>query len=121
LGYFQGRFPEGGFSLPILGDVKRTQICPKCSARRIWVVESFRVPSETAQGAVLPVVPHQQTEGGGFFAIARMTPVGSFDAYVCAGCGYSELYAKDFAELHEDAARGVRLLDATAAPTGPFR
>ena len=105
----------------MLLSVKRSQICPKCAARRIWVVESFRVPSETAQGAVLPVVPHQQVEGGGFFAIARMTPVGSFDAYVCAGCGYSELYAKDFAELREDSARGVRLLDASTTPAGPFR
>lgn len=101
--------------------MKRTQICPKCAARRIWVIESFRVPSETAQGAVLPVMPHQQAEGGSFFSIARLTPVGSFDAYVCAGCGYSELYAKDFAQLREDPARGVRLLDASAEPAGPFR
>lgn len=101
--------------------VKRTQICPKCSARRIWVIESFRVPGETAQGAVLPVLPHQQADGGGFFAIARMTPVGSFDAYVCDGCGYLELYARDFADLREDPARGVRLLDASTAPSGPFR
>jgi predicted nucleic-acid-binding Zn-ribbon protein len=101
--------------------VKRSQICPKCAARRIWVIESFRIPSETAQGAVLSVVPHQQSAGGGFFAMARVAPVGSFDAYVCAGCGYSELYAKDFSELREDPARGVRLLDASTAPAGPFR
>jgi predicted nucleic-acid-binding Zn-ribbon protein len=101
--------------------VKRSQICPKCSARRIWVIESFRVPSETAQGAVLPVLPHQQTERGGFFAIARIVPVGSFDAYVCAGCGHAELYAKDFAELREDPEQGVRLLDASTKPDGPFR
>jgi hypothetical protein len=101
--------------------VKRTQICPKCSGRRIWVVESFRVPSETAQGTVLPVVPHQQTESGGFFAIAKMAPVGRFDAYVCGGCGFFELYARDFEDLKEDPSRGVRLLDASTGPSGPFR
>jgi predicted nucleic-acid-binding Zn-ribbon protein len=101
--------------------VKRSQVCPKCAARRIWVIEPFRLPTETAQGAVLPVVTHQQGERSGFFAIARMAPVGSFDAYLCAGCGYSELYAKDIAELREDPAQGVRLLDASTKPAGPFR
>jgi predicted nucleic-acid-binding Zn-ribbon protein len=101
--------------------VKRSQICPKCSARRIWVVESFRIPTETAQGVVLPVVHHQQAESSSFFAIGRVTPVGSFDAYVCAGCGYSELYATGFEDLREDHAKGVRLLDASTAPAGPFR
>lgn len=79
------------------------------------------MPSETAQGAVLPVVAHQAPEGGGFFAMHRVSPVGRFDAYVCATCGYSELYAHDFEELRENPANGVRLLDGTAAPAGPFR
>lgn len=101
--------------------MKRTQLCPKCDGRRIWVIEPFRVPSEAAQGTVLSVVPHQASGGGGLFALARLSPVGRFDAYVCATCGYSELYATDFGELREDPANGVRLLDATAAPAGPFR
>lgn len=84
-------------------------------------MESFRIPSETAQGAVLSVIPHQQAESTGFFAIARMKPVGRFDVYVCDGCGYSEMYASGIEELRADPSRGVRLLDATTAPAGPFR
>jgi predicted nucleic-acid-binding Zn-ribbon protein len=101
--------------------VKRAHRCPKCDGRRIWVIESFRIPSETAQGAVLHVVPHQEIASPGFFALSRMKPVGRFDVYVCDGCGYSELYAADFRDLREDPGAGVRLLDATAAPAGPFR
>jgi len=101
--------------------VKRTHICPKCDGRRIWVVESFRIPSETAQGAVLNVVPHQEETSGGFFAIARVKPVGRFDVFVCDGCGFSELYAAGIDDLRADTKTGVRLLEATTAPAGPFR
>jgi hypothetical protein len=101
--------------------MKRTHICPKCDGRRIWVVEPFRVPSETARGAVLSVVPHQEDAKAGFFGMSRVNSVGRLDLYVCAGCGYSELYALDFENLRADNQTGVRLLDASSAPAGPFR
>ena len=32
--------------------MKRTQQCPKCQGRKLWVVERFRVPGEYDGGAV---------------------------------------------------------------------
>jgi hypothetical protein len=101
--------------------VKRNQRCTKCDGKRIWVIEAFRIPTETAQGQVLPVVPHQEAMSSGFLALARMKPVGHFDLYVCGACGYSELWAADLDDLRPDAAKGVRLLDSSTKPEGPFR
>ncbi|HEY8078080.1 MAG TPA: hypothetical protein VIF62_28330, partial [Labilithrix sp.] len=97
------------------------QRCPKCDGKKIWVVEAFRIPTETAQGQVLPVVPHQETGSLGFLALARVKPVGAFDVYLCAGCGYSELWASGLDELKANAPSGVRLLDSSTQPAGPFR
>jgi predicted nucleic-acid-binding Zn-ribbon protein len=101
--------------------MKKSQRCPKCDARRIWVIERYRVPGESAEGRVLPVVPHQAGGAtGGLLAFTRVKPVGRFDLYLCDGCGYSELWAEDFRDLVADEARGIRLLDTTAQK-GPFR
>lgn len=100
--------------------MKRTQQCPKCQGRRVWVVESFRVPGETAEGVVLPVVTHQG-EAVSRFSIARGSPQGRFDLWVCDACGYSELWAAGITGLRHDPAAGVRLVDSTVAPAGPFR
>ena len=101
--------------------MKKNQRCPKCDGKRIWVVEAFRIPTETAQGQVLPVVPHQESGAVGFLALARIKPVGQFDVYLCGGCGYSELWASGLDELRADPAKGVRLLDSSTEPAGPFR
>lgn len=99
--------------------MKRTQQCPKCNGRKLWVVERFRVPGETAAGAELPVVTHQ--EKGGLFTIGRAAPVGRFNLWLCDACGYSELWAEGIAGLRDDPAAGVRLVDHTHDPEGPFR
>ena len=70
---------------------------------------------------MVPLVPHQEEGGGGGFLVRKMNPVGHLDLYVCGGCGYAELYADDFVKLRENPAQGVRLLDASTAPAGPFR
>jgi predicted nucleic-acid-binding Zn-ribbon protein len=101
--------------------MKRSHACPKCAGRKIWVIEPFRLPIEERDGAmlpsrmgeVLPLVAHQNPGG------VMTRPIGHLAAYICAGCGYSELYADDFETLAPDPAKGVRLLDAPAG--GPFR
>jgi len=95
--------------------------CPKCSGRKIWVVEKYRVPGEAAEGRELPVIPHQGGTGAASFLLGRLNPIGSFDLFVCDGCGYSELYASGFRELKADPQRGVRLLDTSDTNEGPFR
>ncbi|MDB4932071.1 MAG: hypothetical protein JWM10_4555 [Myxococcaceae bacterium] len=100
--------------------MKRTQRCPKCTGQRLWVIEKFRVPGESAEGVPLPVVPHQE-RAGGRFTLGRATPQGSFNLWLCAACGYSELWAEDVAGLRHDPAAGVRLVDSGTDAGGPFR
>lgn len=100
--------------------MKSLHRCPKCSGRKIWVIEKYRIPGETAEGRELPLVPHHGS-GTMSFLIGRVNPIGSFDLFVCDACGYSELYASGFRELQEDPQRGVRLLDTSDTNEGPFR
>jgi predicted nucleic-acid-binding Zn-ribbon protein len=99
--------------------MKQTQQCPKCAGRKLWVIERFRVPTEGAPGHELPVAT--QLEKGGLFTIGRALPVGRFDLWLCDACGYSELWATGITALREDPERGVRLVDHTLVPEGPFR
>jgi len=100
--------------------MKPTQRCPKCNGRRLWVIDPLRVPTESATGAVLPLVPHQGKVGG-FLQLTALNPVGKLELFVCARCGYSELWAGEIARLAPDPENGVRLLDASTEPEGPFR
>lgn len=100
--------------------MKRKHQCPKCDGHKLWVLESFRVPSDASDGVVLPVACHQR-QSGGFLGLPRVTPQGRFDLWVCATCGYSELWARDLEGLREDPELGIRLVDATPGTAGPFR
>ena len=84
------------------------------------MVEQFRVPSESPQGVALPVVPDQAPPGARF-GLRAARPQGQFDLWLCASCGFSELWASRIGDLVEDPAAGVRLVDTTAEPEGPFR
>jgi predicted nucleic-acid-binding Zn-ribbon protein len=95
--------------------------CPKCASKRLWVIEKYRIPGESAEGRALPVVPHQPEGKGGLFQAMRLNPQGHFDLYLCDGCGYSELWAEGFKGLVADPARGVRLVDNSDLNEGPFR
>lgn len=100
--------------------MKRSQQCVKCKGRKLWVIEAFRLPGETGEGTALSLVPDQPV-GGSRFGLSKAAPVGGFDLWLCAACGYSELWATGVSGLREDPARGVRLVDASITPEGPFR
>jgi predicted nucleic-acid-binding Zn-ribbon protein len=95
--------------------------CPKCAGKRIWVIEKYRVPGESAEGRELPVVPHQPEANESRLGFMRIKPKGHFDLFLCDGCGYSELWANGFQGLVESEERGVRLLDTTDPSGTPFR
>lgn len=101
--------------------MKNTHICPKCRQRRIWVIERFRIPSEGGEGRELAVVPHQQEQTRTLFGSMRASPKGAFDMFVCDGCGYSELWARDLRGLVADEANGIKLVDNSNLGEGPFR
>jgi|SRR5580658_4269003 hypothetical protein len=95
--------------------------CPHCAGKRIWIVEKYRVPGESAEGRLLPVVPHQPSGKASPFRSLRQKPVGYLDLYLCDGCGYAELWAGGFRDLAPDPARGIQLIDTTDVAAGPFR
>lgn len=95
--------------------------CAKCAGKRIWVIEKYRIPGESAEGRPLNVIPHQPEMKSSLFKAMRLNPQGHFDLFLCAGCGYSELWAEDFGDLVEDPAKGVRLIDTSNLNEGPFR
>jgi hypothetical protein len=58
-----------------------------------------------------------------FFETRETAPVGRFEAWVCAACGYTEWYARALKELFDlaNAGRGgARLVDGGAGE-GPYR
>ena len=85
------------------------------------MIEKYRIPSETAEGRALPLVPHQEEAKPRLLAFSRVNPVGHVDLYVCDACGYAELWADDFRGLVHNPERGVRLIDTSEAGAGPFR
>jgi predicted nucleic-acid-binding Zn-ribbon protein len=100
--------------------MKHSNACPKCRGKRIWIIERFRLPGESAEGRPLAIVPHQGGEGSMFRAL-KLSPQGSFDMHLCDACGYSELWASGVRGLVPDEGRGVRLVDLSDANAGPFR
>lgn len=100
--------------------MKQSNACPKCRGRRIWIIEQFRLPGESAEGRPLAIVPHQGEQTSVFRAM-KVSPQGSFDLHLCDGCGYSELWANGVRGLVENPAKGVRLVDLSEANAGPFR
>src|SRR5262245_12567436 len=100
--------------------MKRSLCCPKCAGKKIWIIERYRIPSDSAAGQELPVVPHQ-TDPGPPRLWPRIAPRGHFDVYACDTCGYAEFYAGGLDTLVPDRAQGVRVVDATTPHRGPFR
>lgn len=103
--------------------MKNLHRCPKCSGRRIWIIERYRIPdAEVTTGKELAVLPHLASAGASRLFFEKTNPVGHFDLYLCDGCGYSELWAEGFkGALSPDPSRGIRLLDTSDANEGPFR
>ncbi|MBW2523329.1 MAG: hypothetical protein JRI23_04110 [Deltaproteobacteria bacterium] len=92
--------------------MKNSLACPKCQSRKLWRVE--RVASCDRPGSVpcqLRVVVRRDRPTDGFFDTAQT--MGYFDAYICAECGYSELFAHYFDELIANPEAGVHFIDTT--------
>jgi predicted nucleic-acid-binding Zn-ribbon protein len=104
-------------------------MCPKCNCRRLYVVNEVALPDHDSSNVILPLtvtaVPYsvkalQLSEEHG---TRYRTHAGSFEAWICSQCGYTEWYARDPHRVLEVLARhgaGVRVVDG-AAPATPFR
>lgn len=62
-----------------------------------------------------------QPQPAGLFGFRQVNPQGQFDLWLCAACGFSELWASHLGDLQVNPDAGVRLVDTTAEPQGPFR
>lgn len=97
--------------------MKLTQICPKCQSREFWVVDEVRHPRcDDPRVSVPMIVATVELSFQRFQA-------GSFEAWVCGQCGFTEWYAKNFDEFVRIARvrdGGVRRVDARPQQ-GPYR
>jgi hypothetical protein len=86
--------------------------CPKCSHGRFLVVASVAVPdaTDTWRLVTMPVVC-------GHVGDVRES-AGTFHAYVCLSCGYTEWYATSLPALEKLASRvpGTRVIEVTPPP-----
>ncbi len=106
--------------------MKSSGRCPKCSCARLYVVEGVRQPAHDSINQIHPMnvtcaaIPAADV-GIGDGNIHRAA-IGSFDAWICADCGFTEWYAKDFARAFEKLVRlGRNVHVRVATPSSPYR
>ena len=92
--------------------MKQSRACPKCESRKIWRIDEFSAeegggPPAPLRAAVRRPDPSQT----GFLGQPRTYTAGTVEAFICAQCGYTELWTRDLDELVHNPAAGVHLLD----------
>jgi predicted nucleic-acid-binding Zn-ribbon protein len=79
--------------------MKNAKVCLKCEHPEIWRIDPVCSIDYQSSNVIVPLpVAVRIVENPDAGLLARPTKrveVGAFVAYVCAGCGYSELYARD--------------------------
>ena len=83
--------------------MKNSRKCIKCECEAIWKIDPLTVPDPRFANTTIPVpVGLREVENPDADLLdrpAKLQQVGTFDVYVCARCGYSELWAKDIDDL----------------------
>jgi predicted nucleic-acid-binding Zn-ribbon protein len=93
--------------------MKGTKQCPKCKSRRVGHIDQVNYgdagpcSDETYKPLPLGIIPVAQRWVG-----PKQAPVGQFEAYVCASCGYFETYLKDLSTVPFEKIEGFRWLNA---------
>jgi predicted nucleic-acid-binding Zn-ribbon protein len=83
--------------------MKRTSICPKCNHNEILFLP--QIADRDDKFAVRPLVAHVV-----HFDWRDDMEMGKIQAYVCRGCGYTELYTVEAQALPADKIPGAKLL-----------
>lgn len=103
-----------------------SRTCPKCSCAKLWVIEEVRQPAPDGEyfAVPMPVTAAEVVTEGKWGNDSRRIRVGTFEAWICSKCGFTEWYARDvnerLAELATIPGSAVRLVEP-GAPRGPFR
>jgi len=100
-------------------------VCPKCDGRKIYVCENTQ-PDNDSSNVIHPLfvitVPIAKDDLGVEEGSRYRSHIGRYETWICAGCGYTEWYAKDYKALLEKLAQtndGVRV--ATPGAASPYR
>jgi predicted nucleic-acid-binding Zn-ribbon protein len=84
--------------------------CPKCASRELYVIDEALIPDYQSSNYAYPLTltAHYGPTGEmGFFGDkSKRVPV-RIEAYVCATCAYTELFAKDLEVLAQFARTGA--------------
>lgn len=99
--------------------MRNSRACPKCQGKRLWCVENFGVKDQSVThggGMPLRIVAKRPgpTKKGWLGEAAAFYDAGKTDAWICAGCGYTELWTANFESLVHNPAGGVHLVDEVA-------
>jgi predicted nucleic-acid-binding Zn-ribbon protein len=95
--------------------MRATQTCPKCAGNKFAVTAEFRQPESRSIGARRFVAVILEKKLGRFLG-STTTERGSFESWICLGCGYTEFYAKaldGIEELAKEHPEQLRIVDAT--------
>jgi hypothetical protein len=84
--------------------MRSSHTCPKCGHREILFVP--RVADRDDRDNVRPLVLHVHHYDW------KDDELGTLQAYVCRGCGFTELYTTGAADIPIDKIPGARLLQA---------
>jgi len=106
--------------------MKANESCPKCASVELLVVDgASTVHPETPDSTIAPMTLFFRVANpnAGFFdSDTKIVRSAGFDAWICAGCGYTEWYAKSVTELRSLAEKSsaVRLVSRSGGD-GPYR
>src|SRR5262245_13579014 len=104
--------------------MKNECVCPQCKGKKIYVCDNAQ-PGEESSNVIrrfhVVTVPISQQQTGAAEGSRYRSHVGNYETWICAGCGFTEWYAKDPERLLEKLSQmpdsGVRVLSGSS-PTG---
>ena len=108
--------------------MKTNHACPKCGTTKLYVVDEVRQPAHDSSNVIVKMsvttasVP--ALDVGLRDDNIHRAAIGSFEAWICSSCGFTEWYAKDFVEAFEKLTRLGRKVHVRVVerPQGtPFR
>lgn len=90
--------------------MKDSRQCPKCQSRRLWAIQPLKTIHEYSPGTLPLHLDYDQVAGSSFLT-RHKNRVGTLDAWICAQCGYTELWASGLKDLEHAPERGIRLIE----------
>ncbi|CAN5193256.1 hypothetical protein BH09MYX1_BH09MYX1_57550 [soil metagenome] len=106
--------------------MRTTARCPKCNCQKLYVCEN-RQPDDDSSNVVhgfrVTTVEISREDLGAQSGSSYRTHVGTYETWICSGCGYTEWYAQDPEHLLEKLSKmrgsGVRVVERTTE--APYR